>query len=139
MDKKIASVHCIPIMENGTILMAWDEEEQLLTTIGGRREGAENLYAALEREVMEEAGITLQDEKIPFASWYWESTDTYTIWFLAKVDRFVSTTFEHEKTGYVIFNFETAKQLIPKVEENPEFRIQIVNEAELRAKDLEWI
>lgn len=138
-NKKIASVHCIPITENGMIMMAWDEDEQLLTTIGGRIEGEEKINTALDREVMEEARITLQDEKIPFASWYWESTDTYTIWFLARVDQFVSTVFNNEKTGYVIFNFETAKQMISKIEQKSGIRIQILEEAEKIAEELEWI
>ena len=48
-DKKIAGVHCVPFMEDGNILMAWDRDEQLLTTIGGRLEGNENIDQALDR------------------------------------------------------------------------------------------
>ena len=59
-NKKIAGVHCIPITEQGTIVMAWDRDEQVLTTIGGRIEGNEGLYEALEREAMEEVGIILK-------------------------------------------------------------------------------
>ncbi|MEK4760722.1 NUDIX domain-containing protein [Viridibacillus sp. FSL E2-0187] len=56
-DKRIAGVHCIPITENGTIVLAWDKEEKLLTTIGGRIEENESIDEALEREAMEEVGI----------------------------------------------------------------------------------
>ncbi|MEK4486389.1 NUDIX domain-containing protein [Psychrobacillus sp. FSL H8-0484] len=83
-DKRIAGVHCIPITENGTIVMAWDKEEKLLTTIGGRIEENESIDEALEREAMEEVGMTLSTKRIPFASWYWQASDTYTVWFLVK-------------------------------------------------------
>jgi 8-oxo-dGTP diphosphatase len=98
-DKKVAGVHTIPITEQGNIMMAWDEDEQILTTIGGRVEENESLEEALAREVMEESGITLYEEKIPLACWYWESTNSYTVWFLSKVNQFVSNTFTLEKTG----------------------------------------
>ncbi len=100
-DKKIAGVHCVPFTENGNILMSWDRDEQLLTTIGGRLEGNESIDQALEREAMEEVGILFEEEKIPFALWYWDSTDSYTIWFLAKVKKMEPYSFDFEKTGYV--------------------------------------
>lgn len=137
-DKKIAGVHCVPITENRCIVMAWDKEEQILTTIGGRLEGEETIEEALERESMEEVGMTLHAEKIPFASWYWESTDTYTIWYLVKVDQFLPYSFDFEKTGYVIFNFETAKQMISKLEPNNPKRIEILNLAFEKARELNW-
>lgn len=137
-NKKIAGVHCIPITEQGTIVMAWDRDEQVLTTIGGRIEGNEGLYEALEREAMEEVGIILSANRIPIASWYWTSTDTYTIYFLVKAERFIPISFEFEKTGYVIFNFETARQMVSKVEGRGE-RIQILEIAEKQAKLLNWI
>ena len=133
-DKRIAGVHCIPIMENGSIVMAWDKEEQLLTTIGGRLEGEESIEEALERESMEEVGMTISSERIPFASWYWESTDTYTIWFLVKANKFLPYSFDFEKSGYVIFNFETAKQIISKLESNNKIRTEILNLAYERVK-----
>lgn len=68
-DKKIAGIHCVPFTENGNILMAWDIDKQLLTTVGGRLEANENIDQALEREAMEEVGIVLGEEKIPFALW----------------------------------------------------------------------
>lgn len=86
-DKKNAGVHCVPFTENGNILMAWDRDEQLLTTVGGRLEANENIDQALEREAMEEVGIVLGEEKIPFALWYWDSTDSYTIWFFGQSNR----------------------------------------------------
>lgn len=135
-DKRIAGVHCVPIMENGSIVMAWDKDEQVLTTIGGRLEGEENIDEALEREAMEEVGMTISSEKIPFASWYWESTDTYTIWFLVKAHKFLPYTFDFEKTGYVIFNFETANQIISKLEPNNKTRIEILKLAYEKAQEL---
>lgn len=133
-DKKIAGVHCIPITKDGNIVMAWDKEEQVLTTIGGRMEGEETLEEALDRELMEEVGLVVSRERQPFAAWYWESTDTYTVWLLAKVDHFVPYEFENEKTGYVIFNFETARQMIKQIEEDSRFRIDILTIAEDCAK-----
>lgn len=137
-DKKIAGVHCVPFTENGNILMAWDRDEQILTTIGGRLEGNENIDQALEREVMEEVGIVLGEEKIPFALWYWDSTDSYTIWFLAKVIEIKPYSFDFEKTGYVSFNFETALQLIEKIEPSNSKRTNIIQLAKSAAKKNNW-
>jgi 8-oxo-dGTP diphosphatase len=133
-DKRIAGVHCIPITADGTIVMAWDKDEQVLTTIGGRIEENENIDEALDREAMEEVGIILDSNRIPFASWYWQSTDTYTVWFLVEAKEFVKHSFDNEKTGYVIFNFETARQMVSKVEGREE-RIQILTNAEERVKE----
>lgn len=116
--------------------MAWDEDEQILTTIGGRVEGNESLGEALAREVMEESGITLHDKKIPFASWYWDCTNTYTVWYLSRVNQFVTNTFTLEKTGYVISNFETMKQMVRKMEGVTSIRMQLLTEAEKRANQL---
>lgn len=138
-DKRIAGVHCIPIADNGSILMAWDKDELLLTTIGGRIEENESLDEALEREAMEEVGIILDSNRIPFASWYWQSTDTYTVWFLVRVEKILAYSFDFEKTGYVIFNFETAKQIVSKIESNNVKRVQILKMAEERARNLSWI
>ncbi|ALC85118.1 NUDIX hydrolase [Bacillus sp. FJAT-22090] len=138
-DKRIAGVHCIPITDNGSILMAWDKDELILTTIGGRIEENESLDKALEREAMEEVGIILDSNRIPFASWYWQSTDTYTVWFLVRVEKILAYSFDFEKTGYVIFNFETAKQIVSKIESNNDKRVQILKMAEERAKNLSWI
>jgi 8-oxo-dGTP diphosphatase len=138
-DKKVAGVHTIPITEQGNIMMAWDEDEQILTTIGGRVEENESLEEALAREVMEESGITLYEEKIPLACWYWESTNSYTVWYLSKVNQFVSNTFTLEKTGYVISNFETMKQMVGKFESPSSIRMQLLNEAEKRIKQFSWV
>ncbi|SEN59675.1 NUDIX domain-containing protein [Paenisporosarcina quisquiliarum] len=138
-DKKIAGVHCVPFTENGNILMSWDRDEQLLTTIGGRLEGNESIDQALEREAMEEVGILLEEEKIPFALWYWDSTDSYTIWFLAKVKKMEPYSFDFEKTGYVSFNFETALQLIEKIEPNNPKRTNLIKLAEESAKEHNWL
>ncbi|WP_313891819.1 NUDIX domain-containing protein [Psychrobacillus sp.] len=138
-DKKIAGVHCIPITKNGAIVMAWDKEEQLLTTISGRIEESESIVEALEREAMEEVGMTLHSKRIPFASWYWDATDTYTVWFLVKAEKFLPYTFDFEKSGYVITNFETAKQIILKVESENVVRLQILDIAKERAIQLKWL
>lgn len=135
-DKRIAGVHCIPVTTDGNIVMAWDKEEQVLTTIGGRIEGTETLEEALDRELMEEVGLVVRKERYPFAAWYWESIDTYTVWLLAKVDHFVPYDFENEKTGYVIFNFETARQMITRLEEDSLDRIEILKIAENRLKQV---
>jgi len=88
------------------------------------------LEEALDRELMEEVGLIIGKERYPFSAWYWESTDTYTVWFLAKVDHFVPYPFKNEKTGYVIFNFETARQMIKQLEADNRFRIDILTLAE---------
>lgn len=119
--------------------MSWDRDEQLLTTIGGRLEGNESIDQALEREAMEEVGILLEEEKIPFALWYWDSTDSYTIWFLAKVKKMEPYSFDFEKTGYVSFNFETALQLIEKIEPNNPKRTNLIKLAEESAKKHNWL
>lgn len=62
-DKPIAGVHCVPITDDGLVVMAWDKEEQILTTIGGRIEGNESFEEALEREALEEVGMTISNEK----------------------------------------------------------------------------
>lgn len=46
-DYPIAGVHCVPILDNGNLLMVWDRDEKTLTTIGGRLEGNEYLYRIL--------------------------------------------------------------------------------------------
>lgn len=127
-DKRVAGVHCVPLLENGSMVMVWDHEEQRLTTIGGRVENGESLTEALDREAMEEAGITLAEERVPFASWYWEETDSYTVWFLTKVDSFRTMPAGFEKTGSVIMNFPTAIQMIKKLDGEGE-RGQIVARA----------
>lgn len=134
-DKQIAGVHCIPINEQGMIMLAWDKEEQLITTIGGRVENSETLEEALVREVMEEVGITLMEEKIPFASWYWSSTDTYTVWYLSKVKTLGKYDFQNEKTGYLISNFLTFEMLITQLENKYAPRLQILQLAKKKAMD----
>lgn len=138
-DKRIAGIHCVPITEDGNIVMAWDKEEKLLTTIGGRVEGNETIKEALDRELLEEVGLVAGAERIPIVSWYWETTDTYTVWVLVKVDRFIPSDFTYEKTGYVIFNFETARQMIEQIEDASDDRIEILRIAEERAKLVMWI
>ncbi|WP_245583810.1 NUDIX hydrolase [Paenibacillus terrigena] len=115
------------------MMMVWDRDEQGLTTIGGRLEANETLEAGLDREVMEEAGLLLADDRIPFAAWYWESTDTYTVWFLAKVNTMVQMPEGFEKTGCVIMNFETAIQMIMRLEGMGE-RVEIIRRARILAE-----
>jgi 8-oxo-dGTP diphosphatase len=127
-DKTISGVHCVPVLDNGNLIMAWDKEEQVLTTIGGRLDQNESLYDGLSREAMEEAGIELTDERIPFACWYWKEYDSCRIYFLTKVKRFVEMPAGYEKTGYVITNFETAIEMIRKIEGREE-RIAVIQQA----------
>ncbi|WP_336773105.1 NUDIX hydrolase [Paenibacillus sp. MMO-58] len=115
-DKRIAGIHSIPVTSDGSIVMVWDKYEQNLTTVGGRVEGDEDLIAALDRETVEEAGLLLEDERIPVAAWYWESTHTYTVFVVAKVKQYVEIPDGFETTGRVTMNIETAKQMIIKME-----------------------
>ncbi|MCM3628669.1 NUDIX hydrolase [Paenibacillus glycanilyticus] len=115
-DKRIAGIHSIPVTEDGLIVMAWDKYEQTLTTVGGRIEGDENLDAALDRETVEEAGLLLEDNRVPVASWHWETTDSYTVFVLAKVKQYVDMPGGFETTGRVMMNIETALQMINKLE-----------------------
>lgn len=136
-DNPIAGVHCVPILDNGNIVMVWDEEERVLTTIGGRLEVGESIQDGLDREALEEAGLILQDERIPFACWYWQETDTYTIYYLVKVDKFVNMLEGFEKTGYVIMNIRTALAMISAIEGRDE-RIQIIRRAGVLTGQIEY-
>jgi 8-oxo-dGTP diphosphatase len=127
-DKPIAGVHCVPVLDNGNLVMVWDKDEKGFTTIGGRLERNENIEQALDREAMEEAGLILTKERIPFATWYWSDTDTYTIWFITYISRFSDMPAGYEKTGYVITNFETAIEMIMKIEGAGE-RIELIRRA----------
>lgn len=53
---------------------------------------------------------------MPIASWYWESTDTYTVFVLARVKEYLEIPKGFETTGRVIMNFETARQMILRFE-----------------------
>ncbi|TFE19437.1 NUDIX hydrolase [Cohnella luojiensis] len=128
-DKRIAGVHCIPITEDGSIVMVWDKNEKALTTVGGRLENNEDIITALDRETIEEAGIILESHRMPIASWYWENTDTYTIFVMARVKEYAIMPEGFEKTGRVIMNFETARQIISKIEGDG-FRIALLALAE---------
>lgn len=121
---------------NGNLIMVWDHDEQGLTTIGGRLEGNESLEEGLNREAMEEAGLVLSSERTPFAACYWENTDTYTVWFLVRVSQFNEMPRGYEKTGYVIMNFETAIQMIVRLEGLVE-RVEIIRRAGILSGQLE--
>ena len=43
-----------------------------VASIGGRIEANEDVDQTLEREAMEEVGIVLREQKVPFALWYLE-------------------------------------------------------------------
>jgi 8-oxo-dGTP pyrophosphatase MutT (NUDIX family) len=129
VDKRVAGVHCVPLTEDNKIVMVWDKEEKFLTTIGGRLEGDEDIDTALTREAMEEAGIILHPQRSLFASYYWDSTDTYTVFYLARVARYHDIPAGFEKTGFVITDFETARQIVATVE-GVGVRIQVLNWAE---------
>ena len=129
-DRPVSGVHCIPVLDNGNIVMVWDRNEQVLTTIGGRVEQGESLASALQREALEEAGIVLDEKLVPFACWYWEKYGSYRVYYLAKVQRFVERPPHFETTGYVITNVETALAMIRKLEGREE-RIAVVRRAGL--------
>lgn len=135
----IGGVHCVPITPEGNIVLSWDEEEQLITTVGGRLEQNETIEQALSRELLEEIGLKIEEPKIPLVTYYWESTNTYTIWYLVKTKQFIETNFEYEKTGYIILNFKTALQIIHKLEPDNKVRRTILETAECVAKEQGWI
>jgi 8-oxo-dGTP diphosphatase len=135
----IAGVHCVPITPEGNLVLSWDEEEQLITTVGGRLEQNESINEALSRELMEEIGLVIEESKIPLITYYWESTNTYTIWYLVKAKEFLKTEFDFEKTGYIILNFKTAQQLLHKLEPENQTRRTILETAECVAKEQGWI
>ncbi|RKN82147.1 NUDIX domain-containing protein [Paenibacillus ginsengarvi] len=126
-DKRIAGVHSIPVLEDGSIVLVWDRNEKTLTTVGGRLEPGESLEDALDRETVEEAGLVLKRERLPIAALYWESTDTYTVFYIARVERYVPMPAGYETTGRVTFSFETARQMVAKLEGEG-----------LRSRLLEW-
>ncbi|MEK4522504.1 NUDIX domain-containing protein [Psychrobacillus sp. FSL W7-1493] len=107
-----------------------------MTTIGGRLENGESLEEALEREVMEEVGITLTDERVPFASWYWSASDTYTVWYLSKIKTIGNYEFNNEKTGYIISNFSTFEMMIKQLEGEQAPRLQILQLAKKKALEV---
>jgi 8-oxo-dGTP diphosphatase len=135
-DKKIAGIHSIPITDDGSVMMVWNKDEQLLTTIGGRLEEGESIDNALDRETIEEAGIILDRNRLPIASWYWENTDTYTVYVVARVSKYVPMPEGFETTGRVVMNFETARQMIYKLEGESGDRIKILDFAERAYKKL---
>ncbi|MBX4149169.1 NUDIX hydrolase [Paenibacillus lautus] len=128
-DKKVAGIHSLPITEDGSVIFVWDINEKTLTTVGGRIEEGEDLDSALNRETIEEAGIELEDKRIPIASWYWDNTDTYTVFVIARVKKYVNLPVGFETSGRVVMNFETARQLITKLE-GISHRIELLNLAE---------
>jgi 8-oxo-dGTP diphosphatase len=129
-DKRIAGVHSIPITDDGSIVMVWDRNEKALTTVGGRIENNEDINTALDRETVEEAGIILESLRVPIASWYWENSDTYTLFVMARVKEIVIMPDGFETTGRVTMNnFETARQIISKIE-GEGFRIELLEIAE---------
>ncbi|MDF2652315.1 MAG: hypothetical protein K0Q73_8120 [Paenibacillus sp.] len=134
-DKKIGGVHCVPVLDNGNLVMVWDREEKVLSTIGGRISSNESIMQCLDREVMEEAGIELTDERTLFASWHWKEFDAYRLYYLAKVKSFVEIPVGYETTGYVIMNFETAIEMIKKIEGREE-RIEVIRKAGVMAGEL---
>jgi len=134
-DYPVGGVHCVPVLDNGNLIMVWDREEKVLTTIGGRIEHQESLNEALDREAIEEAGIEITTERIPFASWFWKETKGYTIYYLTEVKRFLDSPQGYEKTGYVITNFETAIEMIKTIEGREE-RINIIRRAGILSGNL---
>ena len=128
-DKKIAGVHSIPITEDGSIVMVWDKNEKAITTVGGRIEVNEDIDTALNREAIEEAGLILESKRVPIAAWYWESTDSYTVFVMARVKDYVIMPEGFETTGRVTMNFETARQIISKIDGDG-IRLELLEMAE---------
>lgn len=128
-DKTIAGIHSIPVAEDGAIIFVWDKYEKALTTVGGRLDSDEDIDAALDRETMEEAGIVLEAQRIPFAAWYWESTNTYTVFVMARIREYRELPEGFETTGRVAMNLETARELIAKLE-GEGLRLQLLALAE---------
>src|SRR4029453_16173622 len=128
-DKKIAGIHSIPITEDGLIVMVWDKNANEMTTVGGRLEADEDMDTALNRETIEEAGLLLESRRVPIAAWYWDNTDTYTVFVMAKVKEYVSMPEGFETTGRVTMNFETARRMIFKIEGDG-LRLQLLEIAE---------
>lgn len=126
--KVIGGVHCVPILDNGNLVMVWDKQEKVLTTIGGRLREEESIFDGLDREAMEEAGLILTGERTLFASWYWKPFDAYRLYYLVGVKEFVEIPGGFETTGYVITNFQTAIDMIKKVEGRAE-RIAVIKRA----------
>ncbi|GIP40370.1 hypothetical protein J31TS4_36500 [Paenibacillus sp. J31TS4] len=134
-DKRIAGVHAIPLAGDGAIVMVWDRNESRLTTVGGRVEGTETPMEALDRETVEEAGLLLKAERVPVACWHWASTDTYTVYFVAEVDRLVPMPDGFETSGRVVSSFETAGLMVRTLEgAGP--RLEILRLAEEKAQKL---
>ncbi|MCK9858292.1 hypothetical protein [Paenibacillus sp. ATY16] len=73
----------------------------------------------------------MEDERIPVAAWYWESTNSYTVFVIAKVKQYVETPEGFETTGRVTMNIETAKQMIIKME-GEGMRTDLLKIAELK-------
>ncbi|CAM3256573.1 NUDIX domain-containing protein [Paenibacillus lupini] len=135
-DKRIAGIHSIPVTDEGSIVMVWDKYEKNLTTVGGRLESGEKLDEALDRETVEEAGLLLEAERVPIAAWYWENTDTYTVFVIAKVKQYVEMPDGFETTGRVTMNIETAQQLVYKLE-GEGLRTELLGIVELELRS-EW-
>ncbi|SDP04185.1 NUDIX domain-containing protein [Paenibacillus sp. yr247] len=129
IDKIIAGVHSIPITNDGSIVMVWDKNEKALTTVGGRIEANEDIDTALNRETIEEAGLILESMRVSIAVWYWENTDTYTVFVMARVKDYVIMPEGFETTGRVTMNFETARQIISKIEGDG-LRLELLEMAE---------
>ncbi|MDF2627434.1 MAG: hypothetical protein K0R39_1265 [Symbiobacteriaceae bacterium] len=131
-DRPVAGVHVVPITDDGYIVMGWNREESALTTIGGRIEPGETHEQALGREAHEEAGITLKGPYTPFASWYWESTSTYTVWYTAGVAAWHDLVPGFENTGRVTFTPETARAIISQLHHDPgqQHRLQLLTWAQ---------
>ncbi|MBX4147315.1 MULTISPECIES: NUDIX hydrolase [Paenibacillus] len=125
---KIGSVHCVPVLDNGDVVMVWDRDEKVLTTIGGRLEPGESIMEGLIREALEEAGIQISDERTLFAAWHWKEFDAYRLFYLVGVRRFVERPEGYETTGYVRMNFDTAIEMIKAIEGREE-RIEVIRRA----------
>lgn len=133
-DAPIAGVHVVSVTEHGHIVMGWNKASGLLETVGGRIEPGESIEEALQREAWEEAGICLQGPYRPFASFYWESTQTYTVWFLAHAATLHREPPGFETSGRLVCNIATAKEIVRHLAHDPSrhHRLAILTWAEER-------
>jgi 8-oxo-dGTP pyrophosphatase MutT (NUDIX family) len=125
-DGPVESIHVVAFVDRQHVVMAWDQNERYLTTVGGRLEGGESPTEALDREAIEEAGVVLHSRREVFAAYRWPDSGNYTVFVVARVRRLVEMPSGYEKTGRVICSLETAADIVRTVESDPQVRLMIL-------------